>query len=56
MKRNYYVSHHLLQGTYHENDIFDDVDVMGMAREFLRQLLQRKKELNADKKRIVSSK
>mmetsp|Transcript_15993 Transcript_15993/g.33805 ORF Transcript_15993/g.33805 Transcript_15993/m.33805 type:complete len:757 (+) Transcript_15993:336-2606(+) len=41
-KRNYYTSPYQMQETFHEEDIFNDVDVMGMTRDFVGQLLQRR--------------
>lgn len=41
-ERNYYKSSYPTQEQSHEKDIFDDVNVMSMAREFVGQLLQRR--------------
>lgn len=41
-KRNYYTSPYQMQETFHEEDIFNDVDVMGMTRDFVGQLLLRR--------------
>ena len=41
-KRNYYVSSYPLEMQSHEKDVFDNVDVMEMAREFVGKVLQRR--------------